>query len=394
MDLLFWVSLAIVGYVYFGYPLLLASGLLGSRKPHCKKRMTPTISVIIPAHNEEFGIEKKLQNVLALDYPRSRLEVLVGSDGSDDNTDDIVRGFAPEGVRLITHPRQRGKSITQNELVANASGEILVFTDADCFLSPDAISQIVCNFADPSVGLVTARVVYRNCNDTDVSRNEGLYWRYETWLRQQESDRGLLAMASGSLFAIRRPLWKSLDPDLGDDFVLPLQVAVDGHRNIFEQRAAVVSQLTQNQINSILRLKMRIVNKDLRGLLANRGVLNPLKTGPLAIALLSHKFLRWLVPYFLVNALVDNLFLLDKPLYQAIMLVQLAFYLSAIFAISLRRCWPGSPFSVSLSFCVVNLAALIGTLHCAAGRRVGRWKPVRQPSSDRTDPTAGSPQEP
>jgi glycosyltransferase involved in cell wall biosynthesis len=390
---LFWVCLAIIGYVYFGYPVLLASGLLGRRRPIRKGSAAPTISIIIPAHNEESAIDKKLQNVLALDYPRASMEVLVGSDGSDDRTEDIVRRYAPEGVRLIAHPQQRGKSTTQNELVAHSAGEILVFTDADCLLARDAVSQVVGNFADPRVGLITAGPVYLNASETDVTRNEGLYWRYETWLRQQESDRGLLAMASGSLFAARRSLWKSLGPDVGDDFVLPLQVASQGQRNVIEGRAYTESQLTQKQIRSLLGMKMRIVSKDLRGLLANKHVLNPLKTGPVAIALVSHKLLRWFVPYFLAGVLVTNLFELSHPLYRVIMLLQLAFYLSALFAALLRRRWEWSPFSVPLSFCVVNLAAMMGTLHCAAGRRIGRWKPVREPGPGRVHSTAGCPRD-
>jgi cellulose synthase/poly-beta-1,6-N-acetylglucosamine synthase-like glycosyltransferase len=389
MIALFWVCLAIIGYVYFGYVLLVASGLLGRRRPVHKGSAVPTISIIIPAHNEESVIQKKLQNVLALEYPRHRVEVLVGSDGSDDRTEDIVRRYAPEGVRLIAHHEQQGKSATQNELVAHSSGEILVFTDADCLLSREALAQVVENFADPKVGLVTARAVYLNTRETDVARNEGLYWRYETWLRQQESDHGLLAMASGSLFAARRSLWKPLDPDVGDDFVLPLQVALQGYRNVIDQRACVVTQLTQKQIHSMLGMKMRTVSKDLRGLFANKSVLNPLKTGPVAIGLFSHKLLRWLVPYFLVGVLLTNLFLLSRPLYQVIMLLQLSFYLSALSAAFLRTRWQWSPFSVPLSFCVVNLAALMGTLHCAAGRRVGRWKPVRQPAAGRVHSRAG-----
>jgi hypothetical protein len=184
-------------------------------------------------------------------------------------------------------------------------------------------------------------------------------------------------MASGSLFAVRRSLWKSLGPDVGDDFVLPLQVAIQGRRNVVERRAYAVSQLTQKQIRSMFGMKVRIVSKDLRGLLENKRALNPLKTGSVAIALLSHKLLRWFIPYFLAGVLLTNLFLLSRPLYRVTVLLQLAFYLSTLCAAFLRKRWKWSPFSVPLSFCVVNLAALIGTLHCAAGRRVGRWKPAR-----------------
>ena len=149
---LFWVSLVSIGYVYFGYPLLLITGLLGRRRPVLKGSLTPTLSVIIPAHNEESVIEKKIQNVLALDYPRDRVEIRSGERRFGRPDGGYCSPLRGEGVRLLAHPEQRGKSAIQNELVAQSSGEILVFTDADCLLSRDAVSRVVENFADPRVG--------------------------------------------------------------------------------------------------------------------------------------------------------------------------------------------------------------------------------------------------
>src|SRR3979411_924296 len=138
MHALFWTSLTLLGYVYFGYPLLLVLGLLGRRKPVQMAKGLPTISVIVPAHNEESGIEAKIENLLALDYPRDLTEILVGSDGSTDGTEEIVKQYASRGVRLIASKVQRGKSSIQNDLVNYASGAILVFTDADCLVARDA----------------------------------------------------------------------------------------------------------------------------------------------------------------------------------------------------------------------------------------------------------------
>ena len=184
---------------------------------------------------------------MALDYPRDLVEILIGSDGSSDRTEDIVSTFAHEGVGLISFPQQQGKSAMQNGLVAAASGEILVFTDADCLLSPDALSLLVENFADPRVGLVTARPHYVNGSETSITENESLYLRYETWLRERESERGILAVASGSLFAMRRSLWQPLDPTLSDDFVLPLRVAKAGMLNRLDMRVSAVTRLSQNR---------------------------------------------------------------------------------------------------------------------------------------------------
>jgi cellulose synthase/poly-beta-1,6-N-acetylglucosamine synthase-like glycosyltransferase len=224
MAILFWFSIAAVAYIYFGHPFMLKNRFLGSVKAWRRGYAQPTVSFIVAAHNEESVIGSKIENLLASDYPRERVEILIGSDGSSDSTEEIVRRFADDGVGLISFPQHQGKSAIQNGLVAASSGEILVFTDADCMLPAQALPRLIENFGDERIGLVTGSPRYQNELDTDVTQNESLYLRYETWLRKQESDCGLLVMASGSLFALRRSLWKPLDPNWSDDFALPLQV--------------------------------------------------------------------------------------------------------------------------------------------------------------------------
>jgi len=395
MPLLFWFCAAVIAYIYLGYPLALRLGLLGPRTAALTSPIRPLISVIVAAHNEETVIGLKLKNLLASDYPRDRTEILIGSDGSSDRTEEIVRPFAAEGVGLISFPQQQGKSAMQNGLVAAASGSILVFTDADCLFAPGALARIIDHFADPRVGLVTGRPCYSNESETCVIQNESWYLRYETWLREQESARGLLAMASGSLFAIRRSLWKPLDRNLGDDFVLPLQMVEASYKNILEARAVAVTRLSQSEPSSLLRLKVRIISKDFRALLVHRALLNPFRYGAIAISLWSHKLLRWLVPYFLLAAFAANLFLLDRPFFRAAFILQSAFYaLALVGALRGTDCDRGEyletgaprslvsrlPWSLPMSFCVVNLAALLGTLKCITGRTSGHWKPERSHS--------------
>jgi cellulose synthase/poly-beta-1,6-N-acetylglucosamine synthase-like glycosyltransferase len=378
MKVLFWICLALTAYVYCGYPLILLAGLFGRRKPVRRGGGQPKISVLVPAHNEESVIWKKLENLLTLDYPRESYEIIVGSDGSTDKTADIVIEFGAEGVRLIDSSQQQGKSAIQNLLVAESKSEIIVFTDADCWVPPEALRILAENFADPEVGLVTANPVYANRDETDVTRNEGLYWRYESWLRQQESDRRLLCMASGSLFGMRRSLWKPLDPRCGDDFVLPLQVALRGFRNIVNPRIAVSSELTQKNPSLALKMRKRIVSKDLRGLYANKSALNPLQTGALAFGLLSHKLLRWLVPIFLLGLFMSNLFLLWTAFYRLSMIAQILFYTFAVAGAFRSNKQPGSLWSVPFAFCVMNLGVFLGTLHFVSGRTIGQWRPVRE----------------
>jgi cellulose synthase/poly-beta-1,6-N-acetylglucosamine synthase-like glycosyltransferase len=380
MRQLFWFSAVVVIYVYFGYPLLLKLHVLGGPKPWRRGHAQPLISVIVAAHNEESVIEAKIKNLLSSDYPRERVEVLIGSDGSSDSTEDIVRRFAADGVGLISFPQHQGKSAIQNGLVAKASGSILVFTDADCILPAHALSCLVENFADEQVGLVSGIPRYQNDRETNITQNEDIYLRYETWLRIQESKCGLLAMASGSLFAMRRTLWKPLDRDVGDDFALPLQVALSKKRNVLDARAVAFTPLTQNTADSMFHLKMRIVSKDLRALLASGTILNPFHYGALAVSLWSHKLLRWFVPCFLLILFISNVLLYYVPFYRVVLVSQIMFYGTALVGFALRNNRLVFPLSIPMSFCVVNLASLIGTAKCLIGRKSGRWKPVRRQS--------------
>jgi cellulose synthase/poly-beta-1,6-N-acetylglucosamine synthase-like glycosyltransferase len=377
MLIVFWLCFFLIVFVYVGYPLLLASGFLGRRLPIARRSLLPNVSVIIPAHNEEKSIRQKLENLLQLDYPSGQLEILVGNDGSQDRTASVVRAMMSDRVKLIDSPSQRGKSAIQNELVARSSGQILVFTDADCLIPQDALRTILENFADPHVGLVTNCAAILNPDETPVVESEGLYWKYERWLRRQESERGLLAMASGSLFAMRRELWRKLDPNVGDDFALPLRVARFGFRNVLDTRVSAQTMLTQNQPQSMFRMKMRIISKDLRGLLRNPACLNPLQVGRVAVGLWSHKLLRWLIPYFLICLLLSNVFLAGRNFYGAFLVAQLLFYILSAAGLLFRNRALRFPLSAAASFCLVNAAALMGTLHCLTWQPAGQWKTVR-----------------
>ena len=378
MTALFWICLVLVLFVYLGYPLLLISGLLGLRRSIRKRPITPVVSVIVPAHNEEKSIRSKILNLLEQDYPQEKIEILVGSDGSRDRTVEIVSEFTEPRLQLISSPAQQGKSAIQNRLVDAAQGDVLVFTDADCMLPRNALRVLIEPLADTQVGLVTNCASMVNENQTAVAESEGLYWRYERWLRSQESERGFLAMASGSLFAIRRELWRRLDPDVGDDFVLPLRVARAGFRNILETRVSAATQLSQDQPHSMFRMKARIISKDLRGLLRNPACLNPLSTGRVAVGLWSHKLLRWGIPYFLIGLLISSIFLAAHSAYYRYFLVaQLLFYsVSGLALLRNEKRWR-FPISAAASFCLVNAASLFGTLHCLTWQPAGQWKTVR-----------------
>lgn len=385
---LFWTCLSVVAWVYFGYPLALKCGLLGRpNRSLCANPSEgaaqraggswPELSVIIPAHNEEAGIEAKLRNLLDSDYPRDKIETLVGSDGSSDRTQEIVERFREDAVGLLSFPQHRGKSAIQNGLVDIASGSILVFTDADCLLPRDALCRLIRHFVDSRVGLVTGSPQYRDANHTPTTANEGVYLLYETWLRNLESERGLLAMASGSFFAIRRSLWHPLAANEGDDFALPLRVVRAGLLNVLETRACPTTELAHDDPRAILNLKVRIISKDCRALLDNSDLLNPFRYGVVAVGLWSHKLLRWLVPYFLVAMFASNLLLIHQPSYWITLAIQIAFYAAAVLGIASRGRVRWGGLSVPMSFCTVNLAGALGVARALAGRVSGVWTPER-----------------
>jgi len=380
MKALFWFAIGVMAYVYVGYPLLLKFNFLGRVSPWRRGCVQPLVSVIIPAHNEESLIEAKIRNLLASDYPLEQIEILIGSDGSSDATEEIVRRYANDGVALLSFSQHQGKSSIQNGLVAASSGNILVFTDADCMLPSTALGHLVENFGDELVGLVTGSPRYQNCNETNITQNESHYLRYETWLRTQESQRGLLTVASGSLFALRRSLWKPLDSCWSDDFALPLQVALAGMRNVLDSRVLPLTLLTQNQPSSMFDLKVRIVGKDLRTVLAHRRLLNLFRYRGIAIGLWSHKLLRWLVPYFLAVTFASSVFLCRLTFFLSVLILQLCLYGLALSGLVWPRGAAKFLLYIPMSFCIVNFAALLGTAKCVLGQTSGRWKPVRKQS--------------
>jgi len=206
LAVLFWLSLLALAYGYAGYPLLIA--VVGKLRARLVRRapVTPTMTLIIAAYNEEAGIAERLENALGVDYPQAALDVLVASDGSSDATAAIVAGYAPRGVRLLQLPRQ-GKIPALNEAVRHATGEILVFSDANIHFHPQALRALARNFADPAVGGVAGNSTYHLPADGESSsRGEGLYWRYDSWLKEMESRTGSIVSAHGGLYAIRRDL--------------------------------------------------------------------------------------------------------------------------------------------------------------------------------------------
>lgn len=383
IEVVFWLVFALTAYVYIGYPLaIMLLSKIRPAPPIAKADITPSVSLVIAAYNEEQAIAEKLENSLAVDYPTDRLEIAVASDGSTDGTTDIVNGYEARGVNLIAADSNQGKSAVQNVTVAQAKGDILLFTDANVAIRRNAVRKLVQNFADRRVGCVVGQVTYVNTQDTTVGEGEGLYWRYELFLREKESKLGNFAMGSGPIMAIRRTLFQPLNPNVGEDLVLPIRAALSGYRVVYEPDAISEEVLFQHDPGSMFRSKVRIISKDLQGLFLCRAILNPVKYPLHAWGLVSHKLLRWLMPYFLIVLLILNLLLLGRPLYDLLLATQTVFYALALTGYVWQRSAKAPrAFGVPFSFCLVNAAALVGVAWFAAGRTSGRWRPVREPQN-------------
>jgi cellulose synthase/poly-beta-1,6-N-acetylglucosamine synthase-like glycosyltransferase len=375
-EALFWASGLAVALVYVGYPLAVwVLGRLVGKGAPVRQEIEPPVTVVVPVHNEAAIIADKLRSCIGVDYPREKVQIVVASDGSTDDTDDVVRSFSADGVVLVRLDRRGGKTLAINRSMEVATGDVVVFTDANAFLDPTAVRTIVRNFADPEVGCVCGQRLYIDHRGNRVEEGEGLYWRYERFVKEGESRLHSVMGADGAIFAIRRLLYEPLEPGLIDDLVTSLRILAEGYRVVSEPRAFVHERAAANGSEEFGR-KKRIVARAMKGLAHMRELLNPFRHPLFAFQLLLHKVLRWMVPLFLVVMLAANLALLDRWPYLIAFILQIAFYTAALAGAVI-----GSPstvlgriLSVPYYFCMVNAAALIGLLKFLTGRVETAWK--------------------
>jgi cellulose synthase/poly-beta-1,6-N-acetylglucosamine synthase-like glycosyltransferase len=374
MRALFWISMALVVYTYAGYPLVLL--LLGRRRslPVGPSGLAPMISIVIAARNEADKIRRKIEHTLALDYPADRLEILVASDASDDGTDVIVEECAGRRVRLVRAPQRNGKEHAQSLAIAVARGDVLVFTDAATLLEPLALRSLVRSFDDPTVGAVSTE----DCL-VDAAGNptgEGLYVKYEMWVRRLESRFHSLVGLSGSCFAMRRALCQPWPTHLASDFRAALQTARAGYRSVTDPSARG-RFVAVSSAQAEMRRKIRTFLRGITVLMANRDLLNPLRHGRFAFQLASHKLLRFLAPLLLLAALVASA-LAGDPLLRLLFGLQAAFYvLGYVSGVAPRL--QRLPFvRVMHFFTMVQCAMLVAWVKYAMGQQQVTWEPSRR----------------
>lgn len=380
LALLFWLSLLVLAYGYAGYPLLVAVvGRLRDRRVR-REPVTPRMSLIIAAYNEEAAIAERVENALAADYPGDALEVIVASDGSGDRTEPIVREYAGRGVRLLALPRQ-GKLHALAEAARVARGEILVFSDANIQMHPQALRALARNFADPTVGGVAGNATYRLPRDGEgSSRGEGLYWRYDTWLKEMESRTGSVVSAHGALYAIRRAHFRMpRETAVTDDFAISTAVVEQGARLVFD-RDALAYELAIAEAGREFDRKIRLMTRAWRSVALRWRLLDPFRYGFYAVVLFSHKVLRRLLPIPLLLLALTSIGLAPQGgVYAIAAWGQAAFYTLAALGWLTRRSWLArlKPIYVPFYYCLANAAAVLALLRFLRGERIVLWHPQR-----------------
>lgn len=377
MLVAFCLSGAMLFYIYCGYGLLLA-GLkrLGLAVPlSVRDRLPPAVTVLVTVHNEEAEIAGRLADLLAQDYPRDRLEILVATDGTTDATESIVTGIAAreETVRLLSSGARLGKSGAQNRAIPQARGEIVVLTDAATRFDRAFVAEIVKPFADAGVGCVTGqlRLVDR---PGAVARGQGYYWRYEMKLRALESDLGLLAVASGQAMALRRALFRPMPPHVGDDCIIPLDIAQDGHR-VVHWPQAVAYDTMEHDLGREFRSRIRMTMRNLSGTWLRPRLLDPLRSPGYAVALWSHKILRWVGSVFLVLLVISAAALALSPLFRILSFAVAGLCLLALAGWYSHRHGRGWGLAETVfSFFLANFAFLVGTVRAMAGGRIVAYR--------------------
>lgn len=376
--IVFWLCVAAFLYTYAGYPVLL---WLVSR---WRKRLVkaapyePTVSVIITAYNEARDLRGKLENTLALAYPTEKLDILVASDCSADATDDIARSFAGRGVRLYRQPARGGKTAAQNAAIERVSGEIVLFSDATTLYQSDVLRVMMPNFADAEVGCVAGKLIYVDPNQTSVGDGAKSYWSYETFLKTHESRIGSLIGASGCLYAVRRAAYVPLYPEACSDFIIATKMVEQGLRTIYEPRA-VCTEETNQRADKELRMRVRVITQTFTDLWRHRRMMNPLRSGFYAVQLLSHKVLRYLVPFFLLLLFLASAYLArHSAFYLLAWAAQSAFYAAAVAGWLLEYCGlKVRLLALPHYFILANLASALALYQFLRGERYASWEPIR-----------------
>lgn len=388
MEIIFWTSSAIIFYHFVGYGILMT--LLNKFKKkktqfeNLEDNDLPEVTMLIAAYNEEDCIEDKIRNSLALDYPKHRLKIAVVSDGSDDQTNTIVRKY-PQ-VQLFYKPQRAGKIAAVNRVMPYVSTPITVFTDANVMISKQGIWQMVEHFQSNLVGAVSGeKTVISQAEDTASASGEGFYWKYESYLKRMDSQWNTMVGSAGELFAVRTHLFEPIDQStLIEDFVMTMRLAADGYKVAYEPRALAVETGSESMEEEQKR-KVRISAGGIQAVLKLLPLLNFFKYGKLTFQYVSHRALRWtLIPIALVSTMITSLQLAgDNWIYDVLLRSQLIFYLLAFTGHAIRNAktsvkWLHIPYY----FTFMHICVVLGWFKYFNGSQKVTWEKARRAKAE------------
>lgn len=369
--------LIIHSYVFYYFVLF----LIPKRKSMTENKsdFRPSISILISAFNEEKVIRQRVENLLALDYPKEKMEILIGSDCSSDQTNSIVEEYSGKGVELLAFTERRGKASVLNDLVSRAKNEILIFSDANTFYDKDVVKNFVRHFSDKSIGGVCGYLQLRASNENSGGKGESFYWEYENRIKELEGNIHTTFGATGAIYSIRKSLFKPLPTQkaIMDDFLIPMRVVELGFRIIYDKSVFAWEEATDSAMKEFQR-KIRIGAANFNCLPDIIHLLNP-KYGFIAFGLFSHKIIRWFVPFFLIILFISS-FILSTTLqfYYYTFLIELVFLLFAFIGLLLDKIkLPFKLFTMPYYFLLANLGLFLGFFRFLFGTQKAAWNATR-----------------
>jgi cellulose synthase/poly-beta-1,6-N-acetylglucosamine synthase-like glycosyltransferase len=386
---LFWISAFLIVYSYFLYPCILfalysiaqirrdwqyLSGRNDRRIYALRQEELPSVSLVIAAYNEQRHLPDRIINIRNLEYPRNKLEVIIVSDGSDDRSNEILSRATDEQIRTILLPSRKGKANALNVGVAQATNDILIFSDAATLFAPDSIQKLVRHFSGPKVGVVCGLLKFKATAESQ--QTEGIYWKYETIIRLMEARFGATLTASGAIYALRRQCFQPISSEtVIEDFVVPMRARQLGYSVIFDPEATGIEYAAPSVSGEFTR-RVRLAVGSFRAM----GELIRVRMNFMTrLAFISHKLLRWLVPFFLIALLLSNAFLVKSVPYRVGFLTQSLFYLWAVVGYMFREQMKRIRFGLLGYFWLaMNVAFLVGFWKYLFGRQDSAWKRVEE----------------
>jgi len=382
MEFILWTSIVLIIYCYFGYPFLIFFVAKFFKRSVAKKKFSPTVSIVLSVYDEEDFIKQKMENLLAVDYPPDKIEFLVGSDGSMDKTNEIIKSFDDPRIHFIEKHERNGKMMVVNQLVKAAKNEIIVGTDARQNFARDAVKELVANFSDPKVGCVSGELLLSS-KEGGTAKGINLYWNYEKFIRGQESQVHSMLGATGAIYAFRRELFTEIPKDVVlDDMFVPLKIIQKGFRAIFDDDAKAYDEVADSPREEHRR-KARTLYGNYQIFQIFFTMFNPSRS-PIAIQLFSHKFLRTIIPFLMIFVFFINGALIGASFYGVLFVVQIIFYGMAgvgvlarhnkyvILAPISRICY------IPYVFCLLNFSALSGFLRFIGSKQEITWEKAKK----------------